>query len=404
MVNERLFIWQLFVLAVIIYFPVLRKVMSWNKVKIDVAYLKSASFMTLASIILQFSYYRDNLDTTEFQFLQLIFVLIFYATGFNLSIFEWESDSIKIVQFNKPIIKKISKALGGTEPEPVGTGLKFHISTPYRMQYDVEGYIDKDKKEGIFFIFSSVGNLRLIKVILFLGLYLIMDGISKNTENVVFPLFDFNVSSVFAVLASVSFSVLLVSYEMQSGNGFVQDLPLLYKKLLQQSALDVLDSKPKRDHDGVKTKAQAILDKRKSNTIAAKKSELKDRVDSIFGQKTNEGIDPDTIKRIRLTETVKRILNSTPPWTSVSLAEISKLADGPEDDVEIVIAGLSDLNEVLGIYDIWTKTYSGASISQWFVTKMMMNIDKNNVKLDNVKIFPDGGAEFSLKNQEDSEH
>ncbi len=396
---QKLFIWEIILLSFIVLLPIIRKILRWNKTTIDKSVIKPMILITFVSAIIQYSYYKDYLNSTEFQFIQLISVLIYFNSGYNATLFEWEGIPIEIKEFNLPTIAKISKALNGTDAETIKNGIKFSITTPYRLQFDVEGIIDQRRKRGKFFIFSTVTNFRILKVIQFLGLYLIIMGLDKETETVSFPLFDFDISSIFAVMATISLSILIIMIEIQSGNTFASDLPVYYKKILHQSALDSLYDKKIGDID-VKDKAQALLDKRKSNVIAAKKSELRNKLDKVYGEKDNEGIDPETIKRVRLMETVKRILNSTPPWTTVTLKEIIELAKGSEEEVEMVIAGLRELKEVSGIYDIWTKTYIGTSISHWFITKVLTDIDDKKTKVENLKIFPDGGAEFSLKNKE----
>lgn len=400
MVDTRLFIWELVILSTIIYFPVLRKIIFWNKARISKTVFKSISVMTIVSTALQYSYYEEILEFTEFQFLQLLCVLIYFTAGYNSTYYEWECLPTKFKEFNLSIIKKIVKAFNGSDPETQGSGVKFSISTPYRIQYNVEGYIDKEKKESVFFLISTVFNFRIIKAIQFMGFFLIMKALAEDSENITFPLLNFNISSIFAVLVSISLSFILIYFEIQAGNAYSLELPILYTKLLKQSAYDIVHKRSMPDGEIIKDKAQAILDKRKSNLIAEKKSKLQTKIDGVFGEKQSKGIDKETIKRIHLMETVKRILNSTPPWTQVSLEEISKLAKKDEKDVEIVIAGLRELKEVSGIYDIWTKTYSGTSISQWLLTKMIFESDREDIKIENIRVFPDGATEFSFKKKD----
>jgi hypothetical protein len=387
MIDQRLFIWELIALSTIIYFPLIRKVIAWRNATLKSKTVTSIGVMTIVSGLLQYSYYEDYLLDSEFQFLQILCVLFYFTGAYNYTILEWKSSSLKISEFNTIILKKISKALTGSEPE-VGNSIEFAISTPYRIQYFVEGYIDRGKNEGVFFIISSIRNLRIVKAIQFIALYLIMKGIAEDTEEVTVPLFDFTASSIIVVLTAVSLSILLLSMEIQAGNAFAEDLPILYKKLLTQSALDVSQKGPLTETERMKEKAKGILDRRRN------------KVDNVFGGREKEGLDPETVERIRLMESVKRILNSTPPWSTVSLEDIAKLAKGKEGDVEIVIAGLRELKEVSGIYDIWTKKYSGTSISQWLINRLMQDKDNNITNLDSLKIFPDGGAEFSLKAKE----
>lgn len=185
---------------------------------------------------------------------------------------------------------------------------------------------------------------------------------------------------------------------------FANDFPNFYKKALHKAAIE---SSPKQGKSGgfsVKSKAQDIINRRDTNVLKAKKEEFQNKIESVFGSQEDNNIDPNMIKRVRLMNAVKRVLNSTPPWKTVTLDEIVNEVKGVKEEVELIIAGLRELGEVKGIYDIWAKQYYGDAISNWMQTKtgiasLASSDIKNNIK--SLRIQSDGSAEIILKGDDE---
>jgi hypothetical protein len=350
-------------------------------------------------------YIESTIEAPEFQFLEILIIFIYLYSGYNYTEYSWTSRDSKLLTFNTSILKRIGRSFGGSKIEELDFGQTFTITTPYRLKYQIDTMVNPEKKTGAFILTSNTSNLQVIKLINLISFYLMTEAVTSNKENVNFPILGLDTNSVLAVLFSISLTLVILYIETETGKNFTQSLPDMYAKLLQKEALSKLHGGPgvpgiKRPED-VKGRAQAVLDKRKSNVLKAKKEEVEGKLSSVFGEKDEVPLDKKSIERMRLMQTVKRILNSTPPWKDVSLEEISTLAKGKEEEVEIVIAGLRDLKEVKGIYDIWTKTYYGTSSSHWLITKILNELPETVTSLENVKIYPDGSGEFEFTKKDD---
>ncbi|MCY3410783.1 MAG: hypothetical protein INQ03_04010 [Candidatus Heimdallarchaeota archaeon] len=407
MIDYRLYTWQLLNLAVILFYPLLRKVLGWNTTEINKQMFKYLSITVLFSIIIQVSYVFSFIQDTEFIYIQFIIILYYAQTGFMQFTSGIRSLPMKVKRFNEDIVKKIARAYGGKNFETEDGIFKFQIITPYRMQYAV--YMDRVKDEGYFNFQSFPSNLRLYKILLLFSYYLSSQALTTTSEDVKIPFFDAQLSAVLSVIVVMSVVVLLAYLETSSLMTFASEFPDFYKKALTKTALSLAGgSSEPNDNTSVintsKDKAKALLEKRDFNLVQAKKQELQKKVDSVFGTDDKvKSIDPKVIERVRLMNAVKRVLNSTPKWKTVSLAEIAKIVKGDEKEVEIIISGLRDLKEVTGIYDIWEKQYHGDSMGQWLQTQNVIEAINEN-KLDtvrSVKIYPDGTSELFLKEDEE---
>ncbi|MCE7734921.1 MAG: hypothetical protein GPJ54_08600 [Candidatus Heimdallarchaeota archaeon] len=397
MTDERLTLWFSVILGFIILFPLLRQTINPKHSKFTQPIYRSFLFVTVASLLVYYLYIEDTIEAPEFQYLEILIIFIYFYSGFNYTEYSWISKESKIITFNTSILKRIGRSFGGSQIEEVDFGQTFTITTPYRLKYRIDTVVDSEKKTGVFILTSQSSNFQIIKLLNLISFYLMTQAVTSNNEDVDFPIFGFNSNSVLAVLFSISVSLVILYIEIETGKNFASSMPTMYTKLLQNEALTKLKGGPTIKGPGdVKGRAQAVLDKRNSNVLKAKKEEVEGRLSSVFGEKEVVPLDKKSIERMRLMQIVKRILNSTPPWKEVSLEEISKLAKGKEEEVEIVIAGLRDLKEVKGIYDIWAKTYYGTSTSHWLITKILNELPDSVTSLENVKIYPDGSGEFAF--------
>lgn len=401
MSDSRLFLWLLVMLGFIILFPVVRKIINSKNSYFTEKIFKNILLTVISSGLVLFLHSQDYLKSPEFQFLIILVVFIFLSSGFNSTVYSWKSEKMKLVTFNKSVLQKISKSFSGSKIDDIDVGYNFIIRTPYRLGYQIGTITNKEEKFGVFEMTSLNSNQNLIKLLNLSSIYLILQAFTSDDENVNFPFFGFETSAVLAVLFAITISLIILYIEIESANSILQSLPQIYTKILQNEALNKLSGGLKKPELDVKVRAQSILDKRKSNVLQAKREEVHGKLKSVFGEKETAGLDKKSIERMRLMETVKRILNSTPPWSEVSLSDISKLAKGAEEEVEIVIAGLRNLKDVGGIYDIWTKTYYGTSSSHWLITKLLNDMPSTSTALENVRIYPDGGGEFSFKKKDE---
>ncbi|MDH5402358.1 MAG: hypothetical protein OEZ01_13580 [Candidatus Heimdallarchaeota archaeon] len=394
----RLFIWTIVTVLFIGFYPILRKLLNWRYSQFNKNFLRNWMFFNVMSISSSIAYFNDIIENAELMFILFLIIILYLNSSFNYTILVVYSYSNSTV-INLDALGKLSKGMGGSSPVLDDGIYNFSLTTPYRLKYDVS--IHKDKKI-LFQLSTSSSNIRYYKVLSLLGFYLILSSMLASSEIVQFPLLGFDISGVLATLICMGLTVIISYVEINECSNLATDLPKIYDKLIQKQVLSSIHGTPERESITIKDKAKSIIDKRESNVIQAKKSELQKKLDSVFGTKTSKGIEPETIARIRLMETVKRILNSTPPWKTVPLKDIVDLADGDEEEIEKIIAGLIDLKEVKGIYDIWEKTYNGAPISHWFITKMMNGISSANTQLENIHFYPDGSAEFSVSKEKDT--
>ncbi len=401
MTDYRLLSWYIAILVFNILFPFIRKIMNPKNSKFTPRVFKSMFFIIVTSSINLYLYLEELIEAPEFQFLQILVVLIYYYSGFDYTIYSWKSKETKVQSFNKDVLQRIGRSFGGSKTEESDSGYNFVATTPYRLKYQIDTMLNVEGKTGFFRLTSFGSNLQIIKIINILSIYLIIQSLTSEQEEVIFPILGSEVNAVLSVLFAISITLIILYLEIDSGNSFSDTLPVMYNKILQKIALSKLQGGRTFQQPDIKGKAQSILDKRNTNVLKAKKEEVQGKLSSVFGEKETTGLDKKSIERMRLMETVKRILNSTPPWAKVSLSEISTLAKGDETEVEIIIAGLRDLKEVLGIYDIWTKTYHGTSSSHWLITKVLNELPETDTSVENVKIYPDGGSEFSFKNKKE---
>lgn len=408
MIDNRLFIWQLLTLVFILIQPLFRKIMSMRTITIGDGYLRPFILSAVLSAVIQVLFFSEIIASTEFLYLQLIIVLYFISSGFNHSVLSAESEPVKISSINKTILQKISKAFGGGNVEAESNMLIFSLSTPYRLKFDATARVIEG--EGRFSFTARNENLRVQKLVMIVSFYLITTAVVEGTENVKFPFLATDVSAVLASIIGVSIVIILNFAESNAISTFSTEFPIFYKKALQSAALDSIlpegtKTTGKSGFSTTKDKAKALIEKRDINVLKAKREEIKNKIQSVFGMEEEDSkLDPKAIERVRLMSAVKRILNSTPPWMTVSLEQITKKVKGKTAEVEIIISGLRSLNEVKGIYDIWNKEYHGASMSQWLQTQSVVEaISKNDLgdNIQSVKIYPDGSSELYLKEKED---
>lgn len=397
----RLFLWELGILGFIFLYPLSRKIFDFSNSKLDFSYFRSLLIFGSLTAAIQYGYYQEYIQNSEFIFIQLIILVFFMSSGFNSAISLYQSEGMNISKFNYSVLSSLSKGLSGSEPELINSRYQFLINTPYRLSYQVQCQVNTEN--GYFTILPYTKNLRIYKIILFFSAYMSIQSLIQNDEFIPLPLFNYTISSIQLVLLSITAVLIITYYEIQVGKSFSNEFPTLYLSLLRNAALKKSRKSDSPSMDiNIKDKAKSILERREINTIKSKSNELKSKLENVFGTDAKSDLDPETIQRIKLMESVKRILNSTPPWKTVKLKDIVELADGEETEVEMIISGLINMKEVSGIYDIWSKTYSGTNPSLWYVNKIMSDIAIDGSNPDNIRIYPDGGVEINLKTDKKS--
>lgn len=199
--------------------------------------------------------------------------------------------------------------------------------------------------------------------------------------------------------------------ERNAAFSYALELPLLYRKILKKESLEKVWQQPTTPQpeseaselEKARERAREILNARQSDILFRKRDELKNKVDDIFATEENKiGLDPETLEKVRLYNAVKRILISTPPWSTATLQNIAELAGGNEEEVELIIANLVEKAEVPGIYDIWQQQYSGTPYSQWFANEIYKKIRNNQTSIRKLTVHPDGSADISLEEKSEN--
>ncbi len=342
----------------------------------------------------------------EFQLFTLMILGIYMYYSYPKTTLEGESESIETSGVNKEVLVRLNRAFHGNIIEDnFSLEDQIHVRR-YLIPYTISPVSDNETLQ----FFISSGTSILFTVIHLLALYAASSALDTSSNptgaNVIaVPLLGYPVDAVVSVISLGAISVVYLILEYQIISTFKIELPLLYKKLLKVITLEKLKQTSgespeeyQSELEKARDRARQILEKRNSDVLNKKREKIRSKVDGIFDKDT-PALDSDTLERFRLMKTVERILQSTPPWAKVSLKQISELAGGEESDVELIIAGLRQSGDVPGIYDIWTKTYSGSKQSQWYITELLHSILEKRVdaEIENIKVFPDGSAEISIK-------
>ncbi len=405
MIEPRIIFWNILLLIYIIIFPLIRNLMAKRN---PIAAVFRNFMIAVIGISIVYSGYLvfGFLGFGEFQLFTLMILGIYMYYSYPKTTLEGESESIETSGVNKEVLVRLNRAFHGNIIEDnFSLEDQIHVRR-YLIPYTISPVSDKETLR----FFISSGTSMLFTVIHLLALYAASSALDTSsnptgTSVIGVPLLGYPVDAVVSVISLGAISVVYLILEYQIISTFTIELPLLYKKLLKVITLEKLKQtggespeEYQSELEKARDRARQILEKRNSDVLNKKREKIRSKVDGIFDKDT-PALDSDTLERFRLMKTVERILQSTPPWAKVSLKQISELAGGKESDVELIIAGLRQSGDVPGIYDIWTKTYSGSKQSQWYITELLHSILEKRVdaEIENIKVFPDGSAEISIK-------
>lgn len=428
MVDSQIVTWEIITVVFILVYPVFRYLFARQSVPRN--FLRNFSVAAIFSLLLHVQYLVDTgLDFLtsfdQFQFLQIVTLLVYQFYSYPAAYMPWESEPIQSTKPNDEVLQRVQKSLSGNTvrqdewEEDTKEGYSFRYKNAYQLTYQISLEID-EHKEHMFFSIISVPN-RFVQIIHLIALYFATKGFDtslsfRGMEEIAIPFIGIEVSGITAVLFMLSLSVFLFVVEVQSANSLRLELPLLYKKLLKAMLLDKMKQEAnksiedkaedsptfKSELEKARDKARNILESRQTDVLNKKREQIKNRVGSIFETDTPP-LDDETLAQLRLVKAVERILQSTPPWTTVSLKDIAKKAKGDPTEVELIIANLRKNGEVSGIYDIWTQTYSGAKQTQWYITDLLKDLTNSESSIENIKVHPDGSAEISVNKKKSTE-
>ncbi len=405
MIEPRIIFWNILLLIYIIIFPLIRNLMAKRN---PIAGVFRNFMIAVIGISIVYSGYLvfGFLGFGEFQLFTLMILGIYMYYSYPKTTLEGESESIETSGVNKEVLVRLNRAFHGNIIEDnFSLEDQIHVRR-YLIPYTISPVSDNETLQ----FFISSGTSILFTVIHLLALYAASSALDTSSNPtgarvIGVPLLGYPVDAVVSVISLGAISVVYLILEYQIISTFKIELPLLYKKLLKVITLEKLKQTSgespeeyQSELEKARDRARQILEKRNSDVLNKKREKIRSKVDGIFDKDT-PALDSDTLERFRLMKTVERILQSTPPWAKVSLKQISELAGGEESDVELIIAGLRQSGDVPGIYDIWTKTYSGSKQSQWYITELLHSILEKRVdaEIENIKVFPDGSAEISIK-------
>ena len=162
--------------------------------------------------------------------------------------------------------------------------------------------------------------------------------------------------------------------------------------------------------DDIRQKAKERKEAMLKKLEAEKKEEIEkvmgEKIDTIKGDKLEKQINPEVLRLEALIRSVKTILRATPAYKVVSLEDLYNLLQQKVktslEEIESIIIGLKNKNEIKGEYDIWSKQYYGSNITRRFIEKTLN--DPQSLKgLESVKIRSDGSVEFNFHVLEDEE-
>lgn len=407
MIDPRFLFWNILLNLYVLLFPLIRSFLARKKPTRNV--LRNFLLSLFAVTLIYLSYLIFSLlGFSEF----LLFVLMvqgiyIYYTYPPISL-EWRSDPIETPKVDREVMKRLSRAFHGNIIEDDFSMDESIQLRRYLTPYSISAI---PSNEFLVFIIHSRSS-PLFSILHLAALYAASSSLNTSNniagqEIITVPLLGYPVSAIVALISLSTISVLYLMLEYQVGNTYSIELPLLYKKILKNYTLEKIKQGDKPDTESTEYKselekardrARQILEKRNSDVLDKKREQIKSKVDGIF-EKDTPALENDTLARFRLMKTVERILQSTPPWVKVSLKDIAELAKGEEEDVELIIAGLRQSGDVPGIYNIWNKTYSGSKQSQWYITELLHSILEkgDDSDIDNIKVYPDGSAEISIK-------
>jgi hypothetical protein len=313
--------------------------------------------------------------------------------------------------------EKTSKKLGArTYRNTQQSGADAYFNGSFFTRFDVFLDVTKDPEKGIsVHLVNSLRNLRILGVFGFLIYFPLINirseqippktmseveiltwvvQLFQNTYKID-VVFWFICIGIFFCLFGVTLSAIeeniLIEFEeafkeVKLGQAIGLKKPKITKKL---------PDKPDLSIDEIRSKALA------KKEAATKKLELekKERIDKILGEKKEEkSVNPEVLRLEALIRSVKTILQSTPLQRVVKIEEIINLLGNKvkttSEEVQSIIIGLLQKNELHGDYDIWKKEYSGGTPARRFVDKTLDSSSDFMEGLNTIKIKSDGSVEF----------
>lgn len=157
--------------------------------------------------------------------------------------------------------------------------------------------------------------------------------------------------------------------------------------------------KPGLSLDDTKNK----LTDKKDSTTSKLEDEKRKRVDEVMGilnpkKEETKQMDPDVLRLEALIFTVRTVLQATPTHRQITLDELyeyfnKKVKTTPEE-IESIVFGLIQRQEVEGSYNIWDKMYSGGTPARRFVDRSLEHAEDLEGELSTIKVKADGSVEF----------
>lgn len=404
-VFYRLAIWHLILLAYVVMYPLIHQLL--GRESPSTLPLRNYLFFILSFSITESSFFLFDLGYSEFRTIVLVLTFFLHMNIYRRLGVRLRSPSLDVPTLNREIVAKMNRSLHGTAPSEEDGELEFEIKNVYQMRFIISAQNDQKRSWFQIFAFPSPLTTVLHLVAVYISLETLGD---PSIEQTTVQILSYSIDAITAIIISIVASGVLLYMEISSANAIALELPLLYKKILTKSSAEEarrsqLSNQEPPDEESELEKARArareILNARQSDVLFRKRDELKSKVDEIFATEENKiGLDPETLERVRLYNSVKRILISTPPWQTAHLEKIAELAEGEPESVELIIGTLIEKNEVPGIYDIWNQIYYGTPFSQWFANEVFKEIKNGVSSVTSVHIHPDGSADISLKSKD----
>ncbi len=402
-VYVRLVVWHVILIAYVALYPLLHQIIGRTKISIiDIPKYFGFVFLILT---VEIAFFFFDLGYSEFRTFLLLIMFFFHLNTYRELTIVKLSSPLDVSSFNPEVIKKLNRSLHGVFSVDDDESTTFEIKNPYQMKFIVNAL---SANEYSYFQVSSIHS-PLTLVIHLLAVFLSLSSLepsSTPTTELLIGLLNTKIDIITSIILMIVASGFLFYEELRTISSLILELPLLYKKILTKTSLDA-SKKPidamadePADMERARERAREILNARRSDVLYRKRDELKNKVDDIFGTEDNKiGLDPETLERVRLYNAVKRVLISTPPWSSASLKKIVELAGGSEEAVELVISNLIEKNEVPGIYDIWNQIYYGVPYNHWFTNEIYKQVKQNLSTIGHIRVLPDGSAEISINSE-----
>ena len=404
-----LLIWHFAAISYILFYPQLRNVFVKKQPFYGSNYkITILVFLLITCFHILYLYYSTTLNFTHPQFqIVVIFIIVVYMYIMYQKIpMRWISEQINIKNPDPQIINRIKKAYHGTtlEENEEKSEITFTLTNFSQVTYRFEII----QNESSFQFLISSNQSRIMNILNLLLLYFSSSSLLTNAENqtgfdeIPIPFTEFNVNTYLGIFILAFISCFLFLREYRVGNQYALESPKLYRKLLRSKALQKTTPKGSVNYtselEEARERARNILKGRETDVLNRKRSDVQKKIDGIF-QKDPPPLSKEDLENYKLIKSVEKILQSTPPWSKVSLKQISEKAQGGENEIETIIAGLRAQGDIAGFYDIWTQTYSGTSHNEWYITELLLSIvhDKSDKIVNSITIHPDGAAEIGIK-------